>query len=968
MSSLKHCYRSRTSKRSRTTWLRLEELEDRVVLSAATHLVATTEPPASITAGAGFGLTISAEDATNAVDTTFTGPITIALTGTGPLNGTLTVNAVAGVAVFSALTINKSGVGDTITATDAPLTPGTTTAFTVVAAAATQLAVTTEPPASITAGSAFGMAVSAEDQFSNVDTTFTGPITAALTGPGVLSGTLTVNAVAGVATFAGLSINLPGVGDSIAVTDAPLVPATTTTFNVIAAAATQLAFTPEPPASITAGAPFGLTVSAENANGTVDTSFTGPVTIALTGTGPLNGTLTVNAVAGVATFSGLTINKSGVGDSITATDSPLIPATTTTFAVVAAAATQLLVTAEPPASITAGTSFGLTVTAEDPFGNVDATFTGPVTAALTGTGPLNGTLTVNAVAGVATFSGLSINKAGTGDTIAATSIPLAPAVTNSFSVVAAAATQLVVTGQPPASITAGAPFGLTVTAEDAFGNVDTTFTGPITAALTGTGPLNGTLTVNAVAGVATFAGLTINKSGTGDSITVTDAPLTPATTTTFSVVAAAATKLVITSQPPASVLVGAGFGLTVSAEDQFGNVDPTFTSAVTVSLNGVGTLGGTLTVNAVAGVAAFTGLTVSQAGTGDTITATGTTLTPATSTAFAVVTLPSISGALFLDLNATGTFAAGDTGLLGRTVYIDLHGDGVLHPDDPQSITDSFGNFTFNGLAPGTYTLRVVTFPGDTVTNPGGSLSVTLIMGANATGENLGLLLGSTILPNTPNAHPFAGATTAIEASITGLYHYILGRNPDASGLAFWVSQAAHGESITAIATQFYNSTEYETNTVKSYYQTFLGRSGDPSGVAFWVSQLDAHVSEQTVVESFLSSAEYTADHASNDSFVSSLYANVLGRNAVASELSAWDSALGAGLSRTDVVADIVQSTESYTRSINGDYTILLARTADTAGANFWLTNARNGDSQVSIAARILGSSEYSQRAANSIA
>ena len=67
----------------------------------------------------------------------------------------------------------------------------------------------------------------------------------------------------------------------------------------------------------------------------------------------------------------------------------------------------------------------------------------------------------------------------------------------------------------------------------------------------------------------------------------------------------------------------------VKAEDAFGNVNPTFTGSVTLALatnpNGA-TLGGTLAVNASAGVATFAGLTLDKAGAGTTLRATGTGL------------------------------------------------------------------------------------------------------------------------------------------------------------------------------------------------------------------------------------------------------------------------------------------------------------------------------------------------------
>ena len=71
-------------------------------------------------------------------------------------------------------------------------------------------------------------------------------------------------------------------------------------------------------------------------------------------------------------------------------------------------------------------------------------------------------------------------------------------------------THLVVTQQPPASVTAGTPFGLTVEAEDSSGNLDSSFNGTVTVALAnnpGGATLGGTLTVTASGGVATFSGL-----------------------------------------------------------------------------------------------------------------------------------------------------------------------------------------------------------------------------------------------------------------------------------------------------------------------------------------------------------------------------------------------------------------------------------------------------------------------------
>src|SRR5438046_2597018 len=62
----------------------------------------------------------------------------------------------------------------------------------------------------------------------------------------------------------------------------------------------------------------------------------------------------------------------------------------------------LVVTAQPPATITAGSGFGLVVVAVDPFGNVDTSFNDGVTVGLTNqaSGGLGGTVTATASNGV----------------------------------------------------------------------------------------------------------------------------------------------------------------------------------------------------------------------------------------------------------------------------------------------------------------------------------------------------------------------------------------------------------------------------------------------------------------------------------------------------------------------------------------------------------------------------------------
>src|SRR5205814_1924766 len=116
---------------------------------------------------------------------------------------------------------------------------------------------------------------------------------------------------------------------------------------------------------------------------------------------------------------------------------------------------------------------------------------------------------------------------------------------------AGTATQLVFSVQP-STTTAGAAItpAVQVTAQDASGNTATGFTGNVTVAI-GTNPSSGTLsgtkTVAAVAGVTTFSGLSIDKAGTGYTLTATGAGST--TSAAFNITVGSATQLVFSVRP-----------------------------------------------------------------------------------------------------------------------------------------------------------------------------------------------------------------------------------------------------------------------------------------------------------------------------------------------------------------------------------------------------------------------------------
>src|SRR4029077_13283302 len=539
--------------------------------------------------------------------------------------------AVNGVATFADLHIDKAGSGYTLQAATTTLN-GASATFAVVPAAATHLVFTSQPTTTA-AGVLITPAIqaAARDAFDNTATGFTGNVTVSLDanpGGGTLSGTTTVAAVNGVAAFGNLSINRTGSGYTLGAPPAGPSGATSNPFDIIPASATRLVFTVQP-SNATAGAALtpAVQVTAQDAQGNTVTGFTANVTLALAnnpGGGTLTGSTTVAAVAGVASFGTLSVNRSGVGYTLQVSAGSLSGGPSAAFTITPGPATQLVVT-QQPTGITAGSIVtpAMRVTALDAQGNTATAFTGNVIVAL-GNNPggsvLSGTTTMAAVAGVATCGDLSLDKAGTGYTLTANATGLSGTTSAAFTVSPASANKLVFT-VPPSSTTAGVAIApaVQVTAQDALGNTVTTFTGTVTVALgnnPGNGSLSGTTSAAAANGVATFATLSVNRAASGYTLTAAAGGLTTASSAAFNVTPGAASTLQFTVQPSTTV---AGATITpavqVTALDAQGNTATGFTGNVSVAIGtnpGGGTLTGTTTVAAVSGVATFSGLSINR--------------------------------------------------------------------------------------------------------------------------------------------------------------------------------------------------------------------------------------------------------------------------------------------------------------------------------------------------------------------
>jgi hypothetical protein len=84
---------------------------------------------------------------------------------------------------------------------------------------------------------------------------------------------------------------------------------------------------------------------------------------------------------------------------------------------------------------------------------------------------------------------------------------------------------------------------------------------------------------------------------------------------------------------------------------------------------------------------------------------------------------PAVAGVVYNDANTNGAREPGEAGLAGWTVFVDLHGSGILTADDPQAVTGADGSYSIAGVPAGSYLVLVVQRSGYSCTMLGGCLS-----------------------------------------------------------------------------------------------------------------------------------------------------------------------------------------------------------------------------------------------------
>jgi hypothetical protein len=448
------------------------------------------------------------------------------------------------------------------------------------------------------------------------------------TGPGLLNGTVTVQADGGVATFTDLSVTTAG-NYTLLATDGSLASATTGSFSVTPAAASRLVFVQQPGnAAMDASLSPAVVVAVEDQYGNLVTSESSNVTISVA-RGPLavlDGTLTEPAVNGFATFSDLSLNAGG-NFQLAATDGA-ITADSESFAVavepapVGSTASHLAFVQEPQ-TLTAGvaTASAFVIDVEDQAGEFVTSGTSRVTLSIL-SGPrgsaLHGTATVLSQGGVATFSNVDLTVAGD-YTFQVKDGRLTTAVSDTVLVEPSAPVKLLYIHQPGNAIAGNAiDAPVVVELKDRFNNIATNADAVVTLSIA-SGPagavVGGDASVTADNGLATFSDVLLDTAG-HYRLTASDGGLT-VKSQSIAIAPAAAAALTFEQQSADAVAGHApALPIKISVTDAFGNAvaNGTTVTLALASAPDFGTINGRTTAVTHNGIAEFAGVTFPTAG------------------------------------------------------------------------------------------------------------------------------------------------------------------------------------------------------------------------------------------------------------------------------------------------------------------------------------------------------------------
>lgn len=212
------------------------------------------------------------------------------------------------------------------------------------------------------------------------------------------------------------------------------------------------------------------------------------------------------------------------------------------------------------------------------------------------------------------------------------------------------------------------------------------------------------------------------------------------------------------------------------------------------------------------------------------------------------------------------------------------------------------------------------------------------------------------------SASPAAHADTVAENTnfIDKAYIDLLQRSPSSTDVANGLT-ALGSESRYDFALSLGTSTPYYQLLVNSYFQGLLGRPATSTDLSFFVPLLSGSTDESVQALIAGSPEFFSHNGGTNAGFVTALYNDFLKRSPTPAESTSWGLALSSVLlTREQVAAMILGSSEYDSDLVESYYLQFLRRTADPTGLAFFETGLNGGTlTDEQVIAALIGTDEY---------
>jgi hypothetical protein len=311
----------------------------------------------------------------------------------------------------------------------------------------------------------------------------------------------------------------------------------------------------------------------------------------------------------------------------------------------------------------------------------------------------------------------------------------------------------------------------------------------------------------------------------------------------------------------------------------------------------------------------------------------------ATQTALSTSSNPAVSGQP-VTLTATVTVVPPGGGMPTGTVNFILQGTGTL------------GTATLNGSGQATFTAALPT---------GMQSIVAAYVGDASFAASVSVSLQLTV--SSGNGTPTGG--TQNQRFVAQLYRDLLQRDPDTIGLAYFTGQLDRGAfDRVQVASAFESSQEYRTLQVQNIYHGLLGRDVDTSGLQTSLQFLAKGGTVEQLKAVISGSAEYlqVRGGGSLDGFLNALFQDAFNRAVDTSGRATYTKALSRGMSRIQVAQALYSSPEYQQDLVEGFYSRYLHRVADSVGLNLSTASLSLGRTDEFVILVIVSSTEYLSR------